>query len=95
MALLTLFCQTVWVSAGQVLLEELVALRTSHPAHGPASDRETDLFEIFNTGFQDMIRLAESCVLLSESEWIILRLSLNICVIEYQVRQIQEAFAAL
>lgn len=72
MVLLTLICQTVWVSAGQVLLEELVALRASRPAHAPASNRETDLFGTFNTGFQDMIRLAESCVLLSESELIIL-----------------------
>ncbi|KAK0493296.1 hypothetical protein EDD18DRAFT_1108087 [Armillaria luteobubalina] len=69
---------TVWVSAGQVLLEELVGLRASRAPHAPASDRETDLFGAFNAGFQDMIRFAGSCVLL-----------------KYQVRQIQEAFAAL
>ncbi|KAK0455252.1 uncharacterized protein EV420DRAFT_1694614 [Desarmillaria tabescens] len=68
---------TVWISAGQVLLEELVALRASRPAHGPANDREIELFGIFNAGFQHMIVLAESCVLL-----------------KYQVKQIQEAFAA-
>ncbi|KAK0210098.1 Zn(2)-Cys(6) binuclear cluster domain-containing protein [Desarmillaria ectypa] len=69
---------TVWISAGQVLLEELVALRASRQAHGPANDKEMELFGIFNAGFQDMTLLAESCILL-----------------KYQVKQIQEAFAAL
>lgn len=69
---------TVWVSASQVLLEELVALRASRSSHGPANDRETELLGVFNAGFQDMILLAEGCILL-----------------KYQVKQIQEAFAAL
>ncbi|KAK0210742.1 hypothetical protein DFS33DRAFT_1483784 [Desarmillaria ectypa] len=55
---------TVWVSAGQVLLEELVALWASHSAQGPANDEEAELFDVFNAGFQDMILLAESCILL-------------------------------
>ncbi len=64
---LTVFCQTVWVSAGQVLLEELVTLRASRSIHDSATNEETELFGIFDAGFQDMIILAESCVLLSES----------------------------
>ncbi|KAK0224807.1 Zn(2)-Cys(6) binuclear cluster domain-containing protein [Armillaria nabsnona] len=55
---------TVWVSAGQVLLEELVALRASRSAHSPANARETELLGVFNAGFQDMNLLAESCILL-------------------------------
>ncbi|KAK0450849.1 hypothetical protein EV421DRAFT_1775561 [Armillaria borealis] len=58
---------TVWVSAGQVLLEELVTLRASRSAHDPAKNEETELFSVFNAGFQDMIILAESSILLSES----------------------------
>ncbi|KAK0438779.1 hypothetical protein EV421DRAFT_939628 [Armillaria borealis] len=59
---------TVWISAGQVLLEELVVLRASRSAHGPANVRETELLSVFNVGFQDMNLLAESCILLSKSE---------------------------
>ncbi|KAK0228527.1 hypothetical protein IW262DRAFT_1490543 [Armillaria fumosa] len=55
---------TVWVSGCQVLLEELVALKASRSAHDPAKNEETELFGIFNAGFQDMIVLAESCILL-------------------------------
>lgn len=59
---LTLLYQTVWVSAGQFLLEELVSLRASRLAlGGPASDGETELLDVFSAGFQDMILLAESC----------------------------------
>ncbi|KAK0211937.1 hypothetical protein IW262DRAFT_1518556 [Armillaria fumosa] len=55
---------SVWVSAGQVLLEELVALKASRSEHSPASVRETELLSVFNTGVQDMCLLAESCILL-------------------------------
>ncbi|KAK0186296.1 hypothetical protein F5146DRAFT_1142617 [Armillaria mellea] len=55
---------TVWVSAGQVLLEELVALMASRSEEGSANARETELLGVFKAGSQDMSLLAESCILL-------------------------------
>ncbi|KAK0493547.1 Zn(2)-Cys(6) binuclear cluster domain-containing protein [Armillaria luteobubalina] len=55
---------TIWVSAGQVLLEELVVLRASRLGHSPASARETELMSVLNARIQDMCLLAESCILL-------------------------------
>ncbi|KAG7453179.1 uncharacterized protein BT62DRAFT_50144 [Guyanagaster necrorhizus] len=72
---------TVWVSAGQVILEELAALkayRLSRSENAPPTEEETGILSVFENGLRDMMPLGRSC-----------------CLLRYQLSQIQQAYAAL
>ncbi|KAK0455253.1 uncharacterized protein EV420DRAFT_590404 [Desarmillaria tabescens] len=72
---------TVWVSASQVILEELTALkafRLSRSASIPPTDEERGMLSVFENGLRDMMPLGRSCSLL-----------------RYHLSQIQEAYSAL
>ncbi|KAK0210095.1 hypothetical protein DFS33DRAFT_1251608 [Desarmillaria ectypa] len=72
---------TIWVSASQVILEELATLkahRLSKSGNIPPTEEERSMLSVFENGLRDMMPLGRSCSLL-----------------RYQLNQIQQAYSVL